>query len=99
MSDPERQIGMNKLSMYAPIFANQFGFNDLTCHKPNGKRAFGITMFSNSGTSEDLKLKASRHAKIKTHARYQCLTSESIEKIQSDESIASFQCFKMQSYG
>ena len=38
MSDPERQIGKNKLSMYAPIFANQCGFNDPTCHKAHGKR-------------------------------------------------------------
>ena len=37
-------------------------------------------MLSNSGTSEDLKLKASRNANRKTHARYQRLMSESIEK-------------------
>ena len=67
MSDPVRQIGKNKLSTYAPIFANQCGFNDPTCHKLHGKRALGITMLSNSGT-------------MKTHARYQHLMSESIEK-------------------
>ena len=79
MSDPVRQIGKNKLSTYAPIFANQCGFNDPTRHKPHGKRALGITILSNSGTSEDLMLKVSRHVIVKMHARYQCLTSESIE--------------------
>ena len=80
MSDLERQIRKNKLSMYAPIFANQCGFNDPTHHKPHGKKALGIIMLSNSGTSEDLKLKASRHTNMNTHVRYQYLTNESIEK-------------------
>ena len=79
MSDPEIQNGTNKLSMCTLIFANQCGFNDPTRHKPHGKRALGITILSNSGTSEDLMLKVSRHVIVKMHARYQCLTSESIE--------------------
>ena len=80
MSDPERQVGKNKLSTYAPIFANHCGFNDPTRHKPQGKRALGIMMLSNSGTSEDLKLKASRYTNMIKHSRYQCLTAENIEK-------------------
>ena len=80
MSDAERQIGKNKLSIYAPIFANRCGFNDLACQKPHGKRAVGITMISNSSSQKKLNLKTSRHVNMKMHARYQHLTAENIEK-------------------
>ena len=41
MLDPERQTGKNKLTTYAPIFANCCGFDDPTSHELLGKRAFG----------------------------------------------------------
>ena len=64
----------------APIFADQWGFTNAKKHKAHGKRVLGIMMLSNASVSEQIKLKASRHSNLKSHARYQCVTNENIEK-------------------
>ena len=80
MSNPNRPIGHNKLAEMAPNFALKCGFDNATQHKAHGKRALGITMLSNSSVSEQMKLKASRHSNLKTHARYQRINDENIKK-------------------
>ena len=80
MSNPERPIGHNRLAQMAPEFAFPCGFENTKQHKAHGKCALGITMLSNSFVSETMKLKASRHSNLKSHARYQRINDENIEK-------------------
>ena len=64
----------------APEFAAWCQFENPNQHKAHGKRALGITTLSNSSVSEQMKLRASRHSKLKTHARYQRINDEIMEK-------------------
>ena len=61
-------------------FATICKFTDAHLHKPHGKRALGVTMLSNSSVSEQTKLKVSRHKSMKTHAHYQRVTTENLDK-------------------
>ena len=48
-----RHIRKNKLSSLAPIFAQLCKFDNPLGHKAHGKRAFGMTLLSNSSVAED----------------------------------------------
>ena len=61
-------------------FASICKFEDAHLHMPHGKSALGFTMLSNLSVSEQIKLKSSRHKSMKTHARYQRITPENLEK-------------------
>ena len=64
----------------APEYAAQCQFQNAKQHKAHGKCAFGITMLSNSSVSEQMKLIASRHSNLKSHARYQRINDENVKK-------------------
>ena len=55
----------------AQKFASICGLSNPEKHKPHGKRAFGITLLSNSSCATAKKLKASRHLHSNTQALYQ----------------------------
>ena len=80
MSNPERPIGHNRLAQMAPEFALQCQFQNAKQHKAHRKHALGITMLSNSSVFEQMKLKALRHSNLKSHATYQYINDENIEK-------------------
>ena len=81
MSNPNCPIGHNRLAQMAPEFAARCQFQNPNLHKAHGKRALGIRMLSNSSVSELMKLRASRHSNLKSHARwYQRINDENIEK-------------------
>ena len=61
-------------------FASRCKFQNAKQHKAHRKRVLGITMISNSSVSEQMKLKGSRHSNLKSHAGYQRINDESIEK-------------------
>ena len=79
-SNPKRAIGHNRLARMPPIFASWCGLDNQHLHKPLGKRALDITMLSNSTVSEDTKMRASRHANLKTHACYQRPTNKNVNQ-------------------
>ena len=64
----------------APEFAVRCQFQNPYQHKAHGKCALGIKMLSNSSVSEQMKLRALRHSNMKSHARYQRINDENIEK-------------------
>ena len=82
--NPQRPIGHNRLAQMAPIFADRCGFTNANKHKAHGKRALGIRVLSNSSVLEHMKLKASRHSNLKSHAKYQRVTNENNEKKYKD---------------
>ena len=79
-SDPSKNIGKNQFDVMCSTFATLCKFKDAEHHKPHGKRTLGITMLSNLSVSEQTKLKVSRHASMKTHACYQRITPNNLEK-------------------
>ena len=76
-TNPCRHIGKNQLASLAPFFAQICQFENSQGHKAHGKRAFGITLLSNSSVA---KLRVSRYTNMKTHTRYQRLIDKNIEK-------------------
>ena len=65
MSDPERQIGKIKYQRMHQYLLIDVVLMTLLVIKHVAKKALGFTMLSNSGTSEDLNFKASRHANMR----------------------------------
>ena len=80
ISNPERPIGHNRLAQMASEFAARCQFQKPKQHKAHRERALGIMMLSNSSVSEQMKLNASGHSNLKSHASYQRINDENIKK-------------------
>ena len=69
----------NKLAIYVSLLVSICGFNNPLKQKQHRRRSLGATLQSNSTVYELTKLKSMHHARMKTHATYQCITVENIK--------------------
>ena len=57
-----------------------FKFEDPYLHMSHDKRALGVSMLSNLSVLKQTKLKSLRYKSMETHACYQRITTENLEK-------------------